>query len=443
MFDARSALLAGLVLASSPLFCGAAHFANPDALLCFCTLLTLGIFWSDTQSGGRRWFWSCGVTTGLAVLAKGPVGLLLPSAVAFLYLAWQRRLRILLDVRQLGGVFAFLLTAAPWYVWVALETKGKWLFEFWGRHNQGRFLAPMENHQGPVVYYLFVLLIGLAPWSVFVGPLIWDLLRGKDEPEDGCADRRQAAVRFLLCWLAVYLIFFSLARTKLPNYVLPLYPAAALLLGRFLERWRRGLSAAPEWLPRLSLACLALVAVGLAAGLLVAGGTVPLAALRGRLVPGLEVGTVLAVVPLLGSVLGLVLVRRQRRGAVVAVCAVCAVVLTAGAALWGAVIVDQLKAPRPLTAALPPDQLRREVRIGAHGWFQPSLVFYCQRKVRRLDESEQAVEFLRGPLPSYLFVPAQRWDEMSPALPNCRVLARHYDLYDHRDIVLVTNVADP
>src|SRR5206468_659995 len=120
--------------------------------------------------------------------------------------------------------------------------KGKWLFEFWGRHNQGRFLAPMENHQGPVVYYLLVLLAGLAPWSVFAGPLVWDLIRGRDEEgEDegfvgqvsnlsgartdwksvlqATTARERSAVRFLLCWVAVYLVFFSLARTKLPNYV--------------------------------------------------------------------------------------------------------------------------------------------------------------------------------------------------------------------------------
>jgi 4-amino-4-deoxy-L-arabinose transferase-like glycosyltransferase len=464
MFGPTAALLAALVLASSPLFGAAAHFANPDALLCACTLGALAVFWCDHQAGRRRWFFTSAVLTGLAVLAKGPVGLVLPSAVTLLYLAWQRRLRTLLDVRLVGGGAVFLLTAVPWYVWVALETKGKWLFEFWGRHNQGRFLAPMENHQGPVVYYLLVLVIGLAPWSVFAGPLVWDLLRGREGDEgegsvgrisnpscprtdwksvlQGTTARERSALRFLLCWVAVYLVFFSLARTKLPNYVLPLYPAAALLAGRFLERWRRGTAAVPDWLPRLSLACLALVGVGLAAGLLVAGGAVPLAALRGRYVPGLQGGVVLGVLLVAAAAVALPLAWRGRRGAALAVCTLAALVLAGGAALWGAVVVDRLKAPRPLAAALPADHLRREVRVGAHGYFQPSLVFYCQRKVRRLDDPADAAEFLCGPLPSYLFVPARTWERMSPDLPTCRVLARHYDLYDHHDIVLVTNEAE-
>src|SRR5207248_682613 len=79
MFGATAGLLAGLILASAVMFCAAAHFANPDALLTGCTVLTFFVFWRRLDQ--RLAFASLGVCTGLAVLAKGPVGLLLPAAV--------------------------------------------------------------------------------------------------------------------------------------------------------------------------------------------------------------------------------------------------------------------------------------------------------------------------------------------------------------------------
>src|SRR4029077_16231199 len=95
LFGAAAGLMAGLVLASTILFCAAGHFANPDALLCALTTATLWIFWVGYSRGGRNWFILAGITSGLAFLAKGPVGLVLPLAVTGLFLAWERRLRLL------------------------------------------------------------------------------------------------------------------------------------------------------------------------------------------------------------------------------------------------------------------------------------------------------------------------------------------------------------
>src|SRR5205807_9421972 len=126
---------AGVAVASAALFCASGHFANPDALLDACTLLTLLAFWRGYRRHDGSWFALAGVASGLAMLAKGPVGLLLPSAVGFLFLLWQRQLRRLLDARLLWGVLTFLVVAAPWYTWVGVETKGQWLRGFFLTHN--------------------------------------------------------------------------------------------------------------------------------------------------------------------------------------------------------------------------------------------------------------------------------------------------------------------
>src|SRR6266511_2360827 len=165
-FGAAAGLLAGLVLASNAAFCAAAHLANPDALLNLCTVLTLLFFWHGVSRPGRLWFGAMGIAAGLAVLAKGPVGLVLPSAVSLLYLLCTGQVRRLLDPFLGLGVLAFVLVTAPWYAMVGVDTKAEFLRGFFWTHNVGRFFAPMENHHGPLYYYAVVLGLGFLPWSV-------------------------------------------------------------------------------------------------------------------------------------------------------------------------------------------------------------------------------------------------------------------------------------
>jgi 4-amino-4-deoxy-L-arabinose transferase-like glycosyltransferase len=434
MFGSAAGLLAGVMLASAVMFCAASHFANPDSLLDAFTVLALFAFWRGYRKGAPLPFGCVGAVAGLGMLAKGPVGLVLPAAVSFIFLAWQRELRRLADPRLARGVLTFLLVAAPWYVWVGVETKGQWLKGFFWDHNVMRFSRTMENHGGGLYYYAVALLVGFAPWSVFLGPAAWGAARDR---RVGDGDRDRAAVRFLLCWIAVYLVCFSAARTKLPNYVLPAYPAVAVLTGRALDRWRHGLATPPAWLMPACLACLALVGIGVSIGLLIAAGVVP-GVPSHRQLPALASLAAFGILPVAGAVAGAWYLRRGARGGVILSAAGCGVLFSALLAALGPVAVDRYKAPRTLAAALPADQTSRDVRIGAYEYFQPSLVFYCQREVRRLDTETSARQLLEGPLPAFLFVPAPVWEGLR-AKTSAREVARHRDLYDGRDIVLVTN----
>src|SRR5262249_55508497 len=116
------------------------------------------------------------------------------------------------------------------------------------------------------------------------------------------------------------------------------------------------------------------------------------------------------------------------------------IVFTAAVAFWGAGLVDRFKAPRPLVQALPDDYLYREVRVGAFGYFQPSLVFYCQREVYCPEKPISAIEFLHTPLPVYFFATAEMWEQMRTFAPaSYRLVARHHDLYNGREVLLLTN----
>lgn len=437
LFSRAAALLAGLVLASSVAFCAAAHFANRDALLNLCTLLTLWCFWNHYTRQGW-WLLGAGAACGLGMLAKGPVALFLPMATTTLFLVVRRGLPRLCDVRLLGAALVFLLVAAPWYIWVGVETKGEWLAGFFWKHNVERTLGVLENHSGPLFYYVLVLIAGLTPWSVFLGPTIVFAIRHRENVESE-PPKAVGGTRFLLCWIAVWFVFFTLVRTKLPNYILPAYPAVALLTASFLDDWRRGRLALAAWVMPTSLACLALVGLGVGVGLLLAGDALPLA-LTQRHMPGLERGAWLGLVFLVGAVMAAWCARRGRRAGLIGCVATASIVFTGALGFWGVDLVDRFKAPRPLAQALPEDQLRREVRVGALGYFQPSLVFYCQREVHCPETLIQTVEFLHTPLPVYLFVSEETWARLRILAPaSYRVLARHRDLYNGREVLLMTN----
>jgi 4-amino-4-deoxy-L-arabinose transferase-like glycosyltransferase len=447
LFGATTGLLAGLVLASAGLFCAAAHFANPDALLIAFTLLTLFVFWQSFARGDRHWFVPAGVSMGLAVLAKGPVGLVLPVAVIGLFLLCTRQYRLLMDRWLLLGIVAFASIALPWYAWVGAETKGAYLRGFLGTHNWNRYLSPMENHGGPFYYYFVILAVGSAPWSAFLGLAIWYSFR---EWKHGRGSERGAqhvvlrcvprAHVFLWCWIAVYFVFFSFSRTKLPNYILPIYPPVALLTARYLDRWRRGALQPPVWALKLSLGLLLLMGAGTVCGLIVAGGVVEARFLRGRRVPGLEVGAWLGLVPLVGALAAWWCARRQHRGAFVVSLAVTGVLFTGGLIGWGSVALDAQKAPRSLVQAFLDEPAEHEIRVGSYQYFQPSLVFYSQREVRHLADDEQTLEFLRCPLPVYLFLPKSEWERLEENAPSPhRVLGQRYDLYRGYEVIVVTN----
>ncbi len=447
LFGAGAGLLAGLVLASAVLFCAAAHFANPDALLLLFTTLTFLFFWRSFARAGRGWFVPCGVCSGLAFLAKGPVGLVLPLGVVGLFLLWSRRVRFFFD-RRLGlGALAFLLAALPWYVWVGIETKGDFLRGFFLTHNLHRYVGTMENHGGSVFYYVAVLLVGFAPWSIFLGLTAWYALQGLrctpagpvPEPAPSAPDPR-SPFRFLACWIGVYFCFFSLGGTKLPNYILPLYPPVALLTADFLDRWRRGVVQPPAWLLAVSLTCLALLGLGVGFGLLAAGGSIPLKALRGRSWPGLEIGALFGLLPVVAAALGWYHLRRQRRGDLVRVTAAAAVLFVGVLAAWGGSAFNDHKAPRTLAALLPARPAEPDIRVGCYQYFQPSLVFYSGRKVRPLDTEREVLDFLAAPLPVYVYVPAAAWRSLEGKVrtPH-RVLGRRRDLYRNCDVLLVTN----
>ena len=117
-----------------------------------------------------------------------------------------------------------------------------------------------------------------------------------------------------------------------------------------------------------------------------------------------------------------------------------AVLFVGTLAAWGSQRVDAFKAPRPLVQEAGACQTDRDIRIGCYQFYQPSLVFYCHREVRVLNDELEVLEFLRTPLPTYLFVSAQAWETLEDKIQTPhRLLARHRDVYKGIDVVVISN----
>ena len=330
---------AAIILASTIMFGVAARAATPDSLLIFCGTLAMALFVYGTFSNPANSVdaaevalfptsicWALGIYSamGLGVLAKGPVGFVIPTAVIGMYLlivrldasgtihSWRERflwlsrllsplhfLRTCWSMRPVTAITTLSVVALPWYLWVTLRTDGVWLREFLTVHNVGRAIQVMEGHGGPpILYYVVAILVGFFPWSVFaipVGGQIFAKLKQADA-------RSHRATVLLLCWVAVYVGVFSLASTKLPSYVTPCYPALAVLAGTFLQRWRTAVEFRSLWL-NAGFGNLILV------GLLVSIG-LPIAA--NYFLPGVAWLGLLGAIPLAGGTAAVWFQRRQR-----------------------------------------------------------------------------------------------------------------------------------
>jgi hypothetical protein len=163
-----------------------------------------------------------------------------------------------------GGAMIVVLIAAPWFILAGLRTDGEFLRRFFLTENLGRAATAFENHRGGIWYYPVAIAIGFFPWSMFLATMGLGMFRSRG----GSAGDR-IALGFLVSWIAVQVGVFSLAATKLPSYVTPCYPALALCCGWTLVQCATGKLLLPRWWIQGILIGLAMIGVGISAGLAV------------------------------------------------------------------------------------------------------------------------------------------------------------------------------
>ncbi len=170
---------------------------------------------------------------GLAVLAKGPVALLLTAFTIVLFAAMKREWRILNSTLWLPGIAILFATILPWYI--AVQVKNPDFFsEFIWKQNFARFGTNLYHHPEPFWYFIPVALIALLPWTVFAFLAIFKTATSWWRTAAGRADDCTLSL-YLLIWLIVPILFFSISRSKLPGYIVPAVPAGVLLVAEYIR----------------------------------------------------------------------------------------------------------------------------------------------------------------------------------------------------------------
>jgi 4-amino-4-deoxy-L-arabinose transferase-like glycosyltransferase len=248
LFESRSAgFIAAVLTASSLGVVVEAHLAKTDAALLAAVVagqgaLGLGYIAARTR---RRVGWTLPVlfwlAEAVAMLLKGPPGLLLALLTGGCLSIADRDLHWIKGLRPLAGVLIMAAMVAPWLVAVQSATAGHFISDSLAHDFLPKLIGAQESHGAPPGYYLAVATASFWPGSLFIVPgLIW-----------GWRQRRAAAGRFLLAWLGPAWVFFELVPTKLPHYVLPLYPPLALLAaGALAEGFAKHLAGTARFVDR-------------------------------------------------------------------------------------------------------------------------------------------------------------------------------------------------
>jgi hypothetical protein len=235
-FDARAGLWAGLLLLTSSQFSFQAIGYRPDML--FSLFVGLGMF-AYAQGAGDRPRWALRVAgfalLGLAVLVKGPLGLALPGLVLALWHGARREWRRLVELAPLSLVS--IAVVLPWYVAIAEALGVEAVMAEVSWHSVGRFASGERGHARPPFYYLLNFWVDFAPWALlFPSALVWIQRTGR---------WRDRHVQLALWWFGTFFVFLSIAATKRQAYLMPAYPAVALLLAPWLSAVGRK-PAAPD-----------------------------------------------------------------------------------------------------------------------------------------------------------------------------------------------------
>jgi 4-amino-4-deoxy-L-arabinose transferase-like glycosyltransferase len=401
LFSQKAAYWGAIALATMLMFNVAARAATPDAILIFFIMGTLTAFvyavhWeAESPSpasarlplGPAALMYLCAAG---AVLTKGPVGVILPMAIAGAFMMtcgyrfeeggarsirslvklagsaiWQTPGRFcasLWQLRPILGTAILAVVAVPWYVWVGVRTQGAWLDGFFLEHNIGRFNESMEGHGGSILYYPVALLIGSFPWSALLIPVC--LLLRQAWPEN-----QKRGIVFCLCWLVVIVGIFSLAKTKLPSYITPCYPGLALISGWFLSRLMDPTANQARQWTIASGFVLIVIGVGISVGL-------PIAATL--YLPGEQWLATLGLLPIVGGAFVIYAVRKRSEWAAPAL-ATCAGAMMISFFAFAADRVDSHRRHEELFSAI--DSKNKLQPIAVWGVLEPSWVFYSQRSL--------------------------------------------------------------
>ena len=236
LYDAETGLLTALVLLSAPYFAAMNEIVTLDMGLTFWMTLSVASFMianaADAEATRKHWLWWAWAGMAGAVLSKGLIGIVFPAAALLLYCAVQRNLRLLQKLEWLKGLAIFFVIAAPWFIIVSMRNPEFARFFFIHEHVE-RFLSTTHRRVEPWWFFVPILFAGFLPWALALVPAAISGWRAS--PRLTASQHTFAPLKFALLFAVFILVFFSKSGSKLPAYILPIFPLLALMIGVYLR----------------------------------------------------------------------------------------------------------------------------------------------------------------------------------------------------------------
>ncbi len=260
LFDRCTGFLAAMLLGTTPLYFACAHYADLNlevAVFISCSLLFF-ITAVQTKPFSRYYFLLAYVFAALAFLTKGLIGIAFPSMIIGCWMLLLNRFRLITHMHLITGLLLFTAIVLPWYVLVQQANPG-FLHYFFVTQQVTRFLSAAEfNNKTPFWFYLPVVLIGFFPWTIFLFQTLYQSVRRIWQ-----APQKQATELFLLLWVLLIFIFFSMPHSKIIGYILPILPPLALLVGHCLADYWKGITSKSVYFNTLSFIFISILFAGI------------------------------------------------------------------------------------------------------------------------------------------------------------------------------------
>ncbi len=427
LYSSRTGFLAGLILATSVEFVYLSTRANIDVTLTFFTTAAFFCFymWDQKKIQSRLVIYGFYVAMALATLTKGPVGFVLPLLGTLIYLLVQKDWEGLKRMRLLTGLLLMVAIILSWYLPAVLKGGQEYLDVTLFKHTLDRF-SKGWSHVKPFYYYFYNFPVEFLPWFIFLpGAIVYGY-------SSKMRDRRKEFF-FLLTWFAVIFLFFSISKGKRGLYVLPLYPAASLMIGKLwddfissqVDPFRR------EWI---------YVPLYLLAALFFLGGVIGPWFVSTRFPSYLSYSLPIALLLVAGSISIFVLIRGKNHGATLFL--IFGIIAAGFLYVSGVVfpLVNPYKSARFISEEITA-RIRPGERLGLYGGFGtgPYNFYTGIVPIREMEKKEDLWEFLSSPEKVLCLLKFRDFSSFQSmeGTPSFRLITRSKIGGD--DIVLITN----
>ncbi len=415
LFNPFAAFCACLVLATSTQFLFEFRLSVPDPYLIF--FITLGLFSAFTwlKENNISQLYISSAAFALATLAKGPVALALPGLCLLIWIISDRKWKIFFTWHLIPAFVLFTAITMPWYIAVHKATNGAWTRGFFIEHNLNRFSDPQEGHGGSFLITVLFVLIGLLPFMSFIGEAI----------KKRKAVFKNDLVRFSGVIVIVFIIFFSVSSTKLPNYPMPCYPFAAVVLGSFIASLLNGKVTSKKYPVYILILILSVLPV---AAYFAIKQETEISSLSG-------LALILLIIPI-GFIIYFVIKRNANWQKLISVTVILFSLLNIMLLHY---IYPEIYKQNPVAKTI--EMVRHSSSVISYQTYNPGYNFYLNYNIKKYD-SVDSVNFLLQQAPDAIIISRKEFIDSLKRL-DMDVIAEHRDIFELPTTIILKRHAKP